>query len=82
MNIKNFATFGLFSEGKMIEIGSIRCLENEAIRKIMNEQADVLRISVFSIENNTIIEKTPVLSYRKIKNNIIIANLLLEETEE
>lgn len=82
MNIKNFATFGLFCEGKLIDNGSIHRMENEAIRTIMNKQADALTISVFGFKGDTIIEETPVLSYRKIGNNIIIANMLLKGGNE
>ena len=78
MNIKNFATFGLFADGEMINSGSIQRMENEALRIIMNGQAEALRISVYGFKGDTIIEETPVLAYRRVKNDIIIANMLLK----
>ena len=82
MNIKNFATFGLFVDGKMVNNGSIQRLENEAVRMIMSGQAEALRISVYGFEGDTVIEATPVLAYRKVKDNIIIANMLLKGENE
>lgn len=82
MNIKNFATFGLFADGNMINNGSIQSMENEAIRIILNGQAEALRISVYSFECDTIIEETMVLSYRKVKDSIFITNMLLKGDKE
>lgn len=82
MNIKNFATFGLFVDGEMINSGSIQRLENEAMRMIMSGQAEALRISVYGFEGDTVIEATPVLAYRKVEDSIIIANMLLNEENE
>jgi len=82
MNIKNFATFGLFVDGEMINSGSIQRLENEAVRMIMSGQTEALRISVYGFEDDTVIEATPVLAYRKVKDSIIIANMLLKGENE
>ena len=82
MKIKNFATFGLFKDGRMIDSGSIHRMENEALRMIMGRQAEALRISVYGFNGDTVIEKTPVLSYREVNGNILIANMLLEEENE
>lgn len=82
MKIKNFATFGLFKDGRMIDSGSIHRMENEALRMIMGGQAEVLRISVYGFNGDTVIEKTPVLSYREVNGNILISNMLLEEENE
>ena len=79
MNIKNFAIFGLFANGEMINNGSIQTMENEAVRIIMSGQIESLRISVYGFKGNTIIEETPVLAIRKVKDSIIIANMLLKE---
>lgn len=82
MNIKNFATFGLFADGIMINNGSIQSMENEAIRIILNGQAEALTISVYSFQGDTIIEETMVLSYRKVNDSIYIANMLLKGDKE
>lgn len=82
MNIRNFATFGLFADGEMISCGSIPRMENEAIRIIMRGQAETLRISVYDLKDDTVIEGTPVLAYRKVKDSIIIVNMLLEGDRE
>lgn len=82
MKIKNFATFGLFKDGRMIDSGSIQRMENEALRMIMCGQAEALRISVYGFEGDTVIEKTPLLSYREVNGNILISNMLLEEENE
>lgn len=79
MNIKNFAIFGLFADGEMISSGSIQRMENEAVKTIMNGQAETLRISVFGFEGNKIIEETPVLAVRKVKDSSIIVNMLVKE---
>lgn len=79
MNIKNFAIFGLFANEKMINNGSIQSMENEAVRIIMSEQIESLRISVYGFKGDIIIEETPVLAIRKVKDSIIIANMLLKE---
>ena len=81
MNIKNFATFGLFFEGKLIDSGSIHHLENEAIRSIMSGQAEALHISVINATDTSVAEGMPVLSYRLIDDTIIIANMLLGDNE-
>lgn len=54
MRIKNFATFGLFKDGRMIDSGSIHRMENEALRMIMGGQAEALRISVYGFEGDDI----------------------------
>ncbi len=77
MNIKNFATFGLFVEGNMIDSGSMHAMENEAARRILNRQSEAAHISVFDFDGDKVIEKTPVLSLRRNNNDIIIANMLL-----
>jgi len=79
MNIKNFAIFGLFANEEMINNGSIQSMENEAVRIIMSGQVESLRISVYGFKGDTIIEETPVLAIRKVKDSIIIANMLLKE---
>lgn len=79
MNIKNFAIFGLFVNEEMINNGSIQSMENEAVRIIMSGQVESLRISVYGFKGDTIIEETPVLAIRKVKDSIIIANMLLKE---
>lgn len=79
MNIKNFAIFGLFTNEEMINNGSIQSMENEAVRIIMSRQVESLRISVYGFKGDTIIEETPVLAIRKVKDSIIIANMLLKE---
>lgn len=78
MRIKNFATFGLFADGQMIDSGSIQRMENEAIRIIINGQAEALHISVFGFDGDRVIEGIPVLAVRKNKDCIIIANMLLD----
>ena len=82
MNIKNFATFGLFVDGEMIESGSIHSMENEATRRMLNGQSDAVHISVFDFDGDKVVEKTPVLSLRKINDNIIIANMLQPDKSE
>lgn len=79
MNIKNFAIFGLFVNEEMINNGSIQSMENEAVRIIMSGQVESLRISVYGFKGDTIIEETPVWAIRKVKDSIIIANMLLKE---
>ena len=78
MKIINLATFGLFANGKMIDSGSIQRMENEALRGIINGEADAFHISVFSFEGDTVKEETPVLAIRKNKERIIISNMLLK----
>lgn len=82
MNIKNFATFGLFVEGNMIDSGSMHAMENEAARRILNGQSEAAHISVFDFDGDKVIEKTPVLSLRRNNNDIIIANMLLPDSSE
>lgn len=82
MRIKNFAIFGLFKDGKMIESGSIHRMENEAFRMIMSGQAEALRISVYGFVGDDITEDTCVLSYRRVGNSIIVANMLAKEDGE
>lgn len=82
MKIKNFATFGLFVDGDMIDSGSIHAMENEATRKILSGQAESAHISVFDFEGDKVIEKTPVLSLRRNNNDIFIANMLLPDNSE
>lgn len=57
MKIRNFATFGLFMNGRMVNSGSIQLMENEAIRMIVSGQAENVRISVFDIDGDTVVEK-------------------------
>ena len=80
MKIKNFATFGLFVDGDMIDSGSIHAMENEATRRILSGQAEAAHISVFDFDGDKVVEKTPVLSLRRSNNDIIIANMLLPDT--
>ncbi len=82
MKIKNFATFGLFVDGDMIDSGSIHAMENEATRRILSGQAEAARISVFDFDGDKVVEKTPVLSFRRNNNDIIIANMLLPDNSE
>lgn len=82
MKIKNFATFGLFVDGDMIDSGSIHAMENEATRKILSGQAEAAHISVFDFEGDKVIEKTSVLSLRRNNNDIFIANMLLPDNSE
>lgn len=82
MKIKNFATFGLFVDGDMIDSGSIHAMENEATRKILSGQAEAAHISIFDFEGDKVIEKTPVLSLRRNNNDIFIANMLLPDNSE
>lgn len=82
MKIKNFATFGLFVDGDMIDSGSIHAMENEATRRILSGQAEAARISVFDFDGDKVVEKTPVLSLRRNNNDIIIANMLLPDSSE
>ena len=82
MKIKNFATFGLFVDGDMIDSGSIHAMENEATRKILSGQAEAAHISVFDFEGDKVIEKTPVLSLRRNNNDILMANMLLPDNSE
>lgn len=79
MKIKNFATFGLFVDGDMIDSGSIHAMENEATRRILSGQVEAAHISVFDFEGDKVVEKTPVLSLRRNNNDIIIANMLLPD---
>lgn len=76
MRIKNFAAFGLFRDGQMMDSGSIHRMENEATRMIMNGEADTLRISVYGFEGDNIVEEICVLSYRKVNDDIIVVNML------
>lgn len=78
MKIRNFATFGLFIDGKMTNSGSIQLMENEAIRMIMSRQAENIRISVFDIDGDTVVEKMPILSYRLVVDSIFIVNMLAD----
>lgn len=82
MNIKNFATFGLFVDGDMIDSGSIHAMENEATRRILSGQAEAAHVSVFDFDGDKVVEKTPVLSLRRSNDNIIIANMLLPDNHE
>lgn len=82
MNIKNFATFGLFVDGDMIDSGSIHAMENEATRRILSGQAEAVHVSVFGFDGDKVIEETPVLSLRRNNNDIIIANMLLPDSSE
>ena len=82
MKIKNFATFGLFVDGDMIDSGSIHAMENEATRRILSGQEEAAHISVFDFDGDKVIEKTPVLSLRRNNNDIIIANMLLPDNSE
>lgn len=82
MNIKNFATFGLFVDGDMIDSGSIHAMENEATRRILSGQAEAAHVSVFGFDGDKVIEETPVLSLRRNNNDIIIANMLLPDSSE
>ncbi len=82
MKIKNFATFGLFVDGDMIDSGSIHAMENEATRRMLSGQEEAAHISVFDFDGDKVIEKTPVLSLRRNNNDIIIANMLLPDNSE
>lgn len=82
MKIKNFATFGLFVDGDMIDSGSIHAMENEATRRILSGQSEAAHISVFDFDGDKVVEKTPVLSLRRNNNDIIIANMLLPDNPE
>ena len=82
MTIKNFAAFGLFAEGKLLSSGSIQLMENEAIRLIMGGRYESLAISVYGFEGEKVIEETRVLSLRKVKEEIYIANMLLKDGGE
>lgn len=79
MSIKNFATFGLFVDGNMIDSGSMHAMENEATRRILNGQSEAAHISVFDFDGDKVIEKKPVLSLRRNNNDIVIANMLLPD---
>lgn len=78
MRIRNFATSGLFIDGRMINSGSIQLMENEAIRMIMSGQAENIRISVFDIDGDTVVEKMSILSYRLVVASIFIVNMLAD----
>ncbi|MFS2832973.1 hypothetical protein [Bacteroides uniformis] len=80
MKIKNFATFGLFVDGDMIDSGSMHAMENEATRRILSGQAEAAHISVFGFDGDKVVEKTPVLSLRRNNNDIIIVNMLLPDS--
>lgn len=82
MKVKNFATFGLFVDGEMIDSGSIQAMENEATRRILSGQSEAAHISVFDFDSDKVVEKTPVLSFRRNNDNIIIANMLLPDKSE
>lgn len=82
MKIKNFATFGLFVGGDMMDSGSIHAMENEATRRILSGQSETAHISVFGFDGDKVIEKTPVLALRRNNNDIIIANMLLPDSSE
>lgn len=82
MKIKNFATFGLFVDGDMIDSGSIHAMENEATRRILSGQSETAHVSVFGFDGDKVVEKTPVLSLRRNNDNIIIANMLLPDNPE
>ena len=82
MKIKNFATFGLFVDGDMMDSGSIHSMENEATRRILSGQSETAHISVFGFDGDKVIEKTPVLALRRNNNDIIIANMLLPDSSE
>lgn len=82
MKIKNFATFGLFVDGDMMDSGSIHAMENEATRRILSGQTETAHISVFGFDGDKVIEKTPVLALRRNNNDIIIANMLLPDSSE
>lgn len=82
MKIKNFATFGLFVDGDMMDSGSIHAMENEAIRRILSGQSEAAHISVFGFDGDKVIEKTPVLALLRNNNDIIIANMLLPDSSE
>lgn len=82
MNIKNFATFGLFIEGNMIDSGSMHAMENEATRRILSGQSEAAHISVFGFDGDKVIENIPVLSLRRNNNDIIIANMLLPDSSD
>jgi len=69
MKIKNFATFGLFVDGDMIDSGSIHAMENEATRRILSGQEEAAHISVFDFDGDKVIEKTPVLSHMLLPDN-------------
>lgn len=80
MKVKNFATFGLFVDGKMIDSGSIHAMENEATRRILSGQSETAHISVFDFDGDNVVEKMTVLSLRRNNDDIIIANMLLPDS--
>lgn len=82
MKVKNFATFGLFVDGEMIDSGSIHAMENEATRRILSGQSEAAHISVFDFDGDKVVEKVPVLSLRRNNDDIIIANMLLPDNSE
>ncbi len=82
MKVKNFAAFGLFVDGKMLDSGSIHAMENEATRRILSGQSEAAHVSVFGFDGDKVVEKTPVLSLRRSNDNIIIANMLLPDNPE
>ncbi len=82
MNIKNFATFGLFVEGNMIDSGNMHAMENEATRRFLSGQSEAAHISVFGFDGDKAIEETPVLSLRRNNNDIIIANMLQSDCSD
>ena len=71
MKVKNFATFGLFVDGEIIDSGSIHAMENEATRRILSGQSEAAHISVFDFDGDKVVEKAPVLSLRRNNDNII-----------
>lgn len=79
MKITNFATFGLFVDGDMIDSGSIHAMENEATRMILSGQTEAACISVYGTDGDRTIEKTPVLSLQKVNGDIIVDNMLSDE---
>lgn len=49
MKVKNFATFGLFVDGEIIDSGSIHAMENEATRRILSGQSEAAHIDRKSV---------------------------------
>lgn len=82
MKVKNFATFGLFIDGDMIDSGSIHAMKKEATRRILSGQTEAAHVSVFDFDGDKVVEKTPVLSLRMNNDCIIIVNMLLPDNPE
>lgn len=79
MEVRNFATFGLFSKGEFMESGTIPELHLKAIELLSESGNEENYYTISTMEFDSmpyITESTKVLSYSLVKGKIYVINQL------